>query len=125
MKLDYDLAREIMLTIENSENFQGPSEPELVAAGEKLGMSRDKVGYTLTRLHEANLITGKPLIADDSYYFLISGNLTHNGHQYLDNVRDSKIWKQTKNALSGLKSISLEVVSQTAAAFIAKSIGLN
>ncbi|MCT8386140.1 DUF2513 domain-containing protein [Leuconostoc mesenteroides] len=50
---------------------------------------------------------------------------THNGHQYLDNVRDSKIWKQTKNALSGLKSISLDVVSQTAAALIAKSIGLN
>lgn len=125
MKLDYDLVREIMLTIENSENMQGPSEPELVAAGEKLDMSRDEVGYTLTRLHEANFITGKPLIADASYYFLISGNLTHNGHQYLDNVRDSKIWKQTKNALSGLKSISLEVVSQTAAALIAKSIGLN
>lgn len=125
MKLDYDLVREIMLTIENSENMQGPSEPELVAAGEKLDMSRDEVGYTLTRLREADLITGKPLIADNSFYILMSGNLTNSGHQYLDNVRDSKIWKQTKNALSGLKGISLEVVSQTAAAFIAKSIGLN
>lgn len=56
MKLDYDLVREIMLTIENSENMQGPSESELVAAGKKLDMSRDEVGYTLMRLHEANLI---------------------------------------------------------------------
>lgn len=125
MKLDYDLVREIMLTIEESKNSSGPFEPELVAAGERINMSRNEVGYTLNKLYEDGLITAKPLIADNSFYFLISGNLTISGHQYLDNVRDSKVWKQTKSALSGLKSISLDVVSQTAAAIISKSIGLN
>lgn len=46
--------------------------------------------------------------------------LTWSGHEFLNTIRDEKVWRETKNAISGLASTSLEVVKQVATAAAVK-----
>lgn len=59
----------------------------------------------------------------------MAGNLTYDGHKFLDNIRDDKVWKDTKTILSKFSSVSLSFVSSVASNVISqliqKQFGLN
>jgi hypothetical protein len=38
----------------------------------------------------------KPTYADNTIYMFSVGNLTNEGHDYLENIRNEKVWEQTK-----------------------------
>lgn len=60
MKLDHDLVRHILLAIESNENISGPDGKELLASVSKRGyVNLDEIAYSITKLKEANYITGK------------------------------------------------------------------
>ena len=44
---------------------------------------------------------------------------------FLDNIRDDNVWKETTKTISGLKSVSLDIISQVAAAIILKMVGIK
>ena len=50
---------------------------------------------TWIKLVEGNLITTKLRYASNNLQ-IYSVNLTYQGHEYLNNIRDNKIWKNTK-----------------------------
>ncbi|HBP97350.1 DUF2513 domain-containing protein [Leuconostoc lactis] len=126
MKLDHDLVRDILLLIEDSQSLTGPSDAELQAVGESRGANREQVGYTLEKLNEAGFILGKPMYASDKIYLLTSGNLTYEGHGYLDNVRDATVWNNTKSKIaSTVGNASIEIVAKVAENLIVRSLGLN
>ncbi|WP_326938421.1 DUF2513 domain-containing protein [Bacillus atrophaeus] len=45
---------------------------------------------------------------DESYEFVIS-SISYSGHEFLDNIRDSNIWSQTKSSISALSGVSLSI----------------
>lgn len=47
--------------------------------------------------------------------------LTHEGHEFIGNIREDKTWKQTKEKT---ESIALDVVKDTAKGIVMGSIGL-
>lgn len=126
MKLDHDLARDVLLLIEDSQSPDGPSGSELMAFGESHNAEIQQVAYILDKLYEGGLITDYPKQTIGGGYILKSGNLSYYGHEYLDNIRDNGVWKQVKKKIaSNVGSASLSVVTQLASKVIGSSLGLN
>lgn len=123
MKLDHDLVRYTLLSIEASENFSGPSEDELLERINKYHpYDRKQVVYTIDKLKEADYISGKVTYANDQPMWINAGNLTYEGHKFLDNIRDDGIWKDTKKVVSKLSSVSLPIIANVASTLIAQVI---
>ena len=85
--------------------------------------------YTADKLCEANYIKCiKSYYSSSTGPLLIATSITFEGHQLLDNIRDDKVYSQTKTILSSFKSVSIEIFSETASkvitSLISKQLGL-
>ena len=125
MKLDHDFARLLLLKIESSDSSYGLEEPEGLELAESLGFTREQLAYTIDKLSEAGFITGKTKWRWGEPYFIMPGNLTYSGHEYLDTVRSPKIWRDSKTLATKVGSVSLDIMGQIAASLISKTLGLN
>lgn len=122
MKLDHDVARNLLLAIENSKDISGlePNEQSKVAV--ENNVSERELAYIESKLFEAGFITNKPLYGSDDFYSFYPTQLTYDGHQYLDNVRSSKVWRQSKSVASKIGSVSLQMMADIASGVITKLI---
>lgn len=125
MKLDHDLVRYVLLGMEESENIKGICEKDLLEYVAKYGdYSRENFAYTVEKLNEAKFITGNVKWASNSPMIIFPGNLTYEGHKFLDNIRDNNVWKDVKNIASTIGGASLSVISALAAKYISNKLGL-
>lgn len=125
MKLNHDLVRYVLLSIEDSKEITGPSENELLTSIKKYGnFDWDDIAYTIDKLNEANFITGKVAWANNQPSWILPGNLTFEGHKFLDNIRDNRIWRSTKDKISKVESVSLNIISSVAASLISSKLGI-
>jgi hypothetical protein len=115
VKRDMDLVRELMLQIEDDQQLNGVRVKELSVDGR----DQEEVTYVMTLLVNSGFATGNTGMEN----VLVSG-LTWEGHELLDNIRDSEIWKKTKARAAGLASISISVLAELAKAEIKKHLGL-
>lgn len=114
MKLNKECVRDLLLYLEENLSIN-----DFVAV-ENITLkpySYDDLFYTASKLSEANYINCSKRSFDDETYIYIS-SITYQGHQFLDNVRDDNVWKKTKAILNPLKSISIELISETASKVI-------
>lgn len=116
MKLDYDLLRSLLLTIEEEADGYRNLSIEYFTQGIP-DADFIKVRYHLKYLIDANLIEG-------AYEQDIIMDITPTGRNYLDHIRDDSIWENTKARLHPLASVPLSIVSQVAASCISKVLGL-
>ena len=89
MKLDKDLVRNLLLQIEAKPDPIGLI--EITVAGHP----REEVAYHIQILDEAGFIKAEDLSSYDGYDWRAE-RLTFDGHEFLDTVRDAKIWRRTK-----------------------------
>lgn len=123
MKLNQECIRDLMLFLEDNlvanDDFiiDNCNDPVLAK------YSIDDLHYTAEKLSEAGylnieyeswVLTSNPLICVKS--------ITYSGHQFLDTIRDDKIWAKTKGILSNLKVLSIEIISETASKVITNLI---
>lgn len=129
VKRDMDLVRELLVLIENNENINGRL---VVSDGVFSSVSddRSKVQYHLRLLLDAKLIDGRDLVKDmregtplgRGSFMVMAGNaieverLTWEGHDFLDSVRDPKVWSKTKGYLSKVGSVGFDVLKDVAKA---------
>lgn len=93
MKLDQDLVREILLAVEASDHS-----PYTTMALAFEAWIPQEVSYHVMLLHEAGLVKGKDVsVLADTFPVWEPMRLTHNGHEFLETVRDSEVWRRTKN----------------------------
>lgn len=123
MKRDMDLVRLILLEIESSEYDE-------IEDFKIDGYDVSLVKYNGELLLQAGLINN---FYEDSIGELIAGQLTWEGCDYLDKIRDNSIWKKTKDAIKAkglplvvdtIKTISTAFITATAEG-IANSILKN
>ena len=86
--------------------------------------NKEDLEYTIIKLVEGKLITANLRYASNKLQRIYNVNLTYQGHEYLNNIRDNKIWKNTKKVSSKLSSVSLEILKSIAINEINKVIGL-
>ena len=122
MRLNQDCVRDSLLYFEyyltNTNVFI--LAPYLYTSNQYLeGYSNPDFLYTCLKLKEAGFIN-----CDITNYIdspipkLTVHSITWNGHKFLDNIRDINIWSKTKNILTPLKSISVDLISETASKVI-------
>lgn len=121
LKLNQDCVRNLLLTIEENLSYPG-----------RLTLQELKDSPRLKDFSEKDIIYTMDTLADAGHIELTFPSLgknvarmTFNGHSLLDNVRDDKIWAETKNAAAKVAGASFAVLSDIAAEFIKKKVGLS
>ncbi|MEQ7309878.1 DUF2513 domain-containing protein [Lactococcus petauri] len=130
MKLNPECIRDVMLDLEENLDVRGGL--MLVPALEKGELKRIKkhnfedIIYTCKKLNEANFISFSTNIcaAPNPYVFSKVGTITWSGHQFLDDIRDEKVWRDVKQTASKVSSVSIPILQQISAAVIARFLGL-
>lgn len=126
MKLNHECVRDLLLSIESlPKGTVWHTIPHLIEhtslSSEKYSL--EEIAYTATCLLEAGFIIAKPNYREPEYYEV--QRLTWNGHQFLDNIRDPEIWKQTKSAVSKVAGLSLSVFADVSKSILYKVLGLS
>jgi Hypothetical protein (DUF2513) len=121
MKRDLGLVRELLQRLEVLPMGMydavtiGPDSPKIAVDG----YNEEDIAYHLSPLQERGLVEvpdGQPMIG------IVFTRLTWEGHDFLDAVRDSEIWKKTKQGADAVGSFSFDLVKQLAAGFIKTKI---
>lgn len=115
MKRDMDLCRKILFAIE--EQYENTSIVDL----EIPGYTMNQVAYHCKILKDGGLVSQYSAQYDgDGLYFFQVGNLTWEGHDFLDRIREDTVWNKIKNVVTekGLPMI-LDVVKQVSTTVIA------
>jgi hypothetical protein len=119
MKRDMDLVRDIMLKVESL-----PAGPPVLY---RMGEVEDLVLLNhLEMLIEAGLVRGKISRSQGSRGDVIGiSTLTWEGHEWIDVVRDSQVWDETKTTLleSG-GALSFELTKAVATRILRLRVGL-
>jgi DNA-binding transcriptional ArsR family regulator len=92
MKRDMDLARQILLNLEESKNQIGPDDVNIK------GYSKDEIAYHIMLLGEAGLINAYDCSTFDGPNWRAE-RLTWQGHEFIEASRDQKRWNQAKKLI--------------------------
>lgn len=121
MKLNPDCVRDILLTLEETTSYQSilsfeentlPNLPRLT------DYTLEEVLYHLQKCDEAGFLCGVR-------YFPVSvivEGLHYRGHEFLNDVRENKIWAGIKSVANTIGTNSLQGLTQIAAATITSLI---
>ena len=85
----------------------------------------DDIFYSVYNLHQIRFIEGR--ISDVNnmkMFFCEINNITWNGHQFLNTIRPTSIWKSTKDGASKLGLMSIHALS-TIAMKVAEAVVTN
>lgn len=125
MKLDQECVRDLLLYMENELPMNAQVRLSSVYEEHfKSKYSNEQVLYTASKLHEAKLIEGVPFTFDIGIVDFVMQSISYDGHQLLDNIRDPKVWEETKNATKKLTSVSLPILIEVAKTIAIKKLGL-
>lgn len=90
MKLDKDLVRDILALEADDKNPFGMKDLSFA------DHSQEEVAYHVCILAEGGFLTAMDLSSNDGYDWR-PRRLTYDGHEFLDTIRDGKVWKLTKD----------------------------
>lgn len=119
MKLNQDCVRDLLLYLEENLTLNDHLSVENISLKD---YSSEELLYTADKLYEAGYINCSRKIYDNIDLVILVSSITYDGHQFLDNIRDEKVFAKTKSILSTLKSVSIEIISETAAKVITNMI---
>ena len=119
MKLNQDCVRDLLLYLEENLILNDFLSIENISLKD---YSTEELLYTADKLYEAGYINCSKKIYDNTDLIILISSITYTGHQFLDNIRDEKVFAKTKSILSGLKSVSIEIISETASKVITNII---
>ena len=119
MKLNQDCIRDLLLYLE--ENLKLNDYLSISNISLK-NYSSEELLYTADKLYEAGYLKCSRKVYDNTDLMIFVFLITYSGHQFLDNIRDDKVFAKTKSILSGFKSVSIDIISETASKVITNLI---
>ena len=116
MKLNHDCVRHLLIFLENNLTYQNSY---WISDIELSDYSHDDLLYTAEKLYEAGYIDCDIIktLSSNQPQILIK-EITWNGHELLDNIRDNSVWTKIKKKLSGFASVSLPIINSVGASII-------
>lgn len=76
--------------------------------------SKAEVAYASKMAIEADLIDAQIIDCDACIMDIRYYGLTYEGHQFLDTVRENKVWRRTKDIISSAGGASLSIIKTIA-----------
>lgn len=119
MRLNPDCIRDILLYIEANTNFEIDS-IDVNDIEEELSNYDSKTLYYHIQMIEESELVDNVVWAENRPWEI--SNLSYNGHQFLSNIYDDKIWKKVKNYINKLPSVSLQVLISIAPTLLEKTL---
>ncbi|OTN87558.1 hypothetical protein A5819_000004 [Enterococcus sp. 7E2_DIV0204] len=123
MKLNHDCIRDLMLSVEENlkiDEVLESSDLESFAFFSKY--SEEDIVYTILKLSEAHYLKVETQYGDDTLQTLLITDVTWSGHQFLDTIRDNKVWKNTKSIVSKFSSVSVTLLKEVASTVLLEMI---
>ncbi len=121
MKLNVDCVRAVLLEIEKLPYGQDLRPTTLYSSLN--AFSKDDINYSITKLKEAGFIEAVIAKSDDGSIFkFVVNDITWDGHQFLNNVRETSVWEKAKEIGGKIGSLSIPVLSDAASAFLSSLI---
>lgn len=118
MKLNHEYVRDILIFLEeNLENGKYVSNSNVLAHEYFKNHKEDELAYALKLLYQENYITSSKAPVKDAvgeYVIFYISQLTWQGHELLDNIRDKTIWKAVQKKSLKLGIGSIKVLATTA-----------
>lgn len=113
MRLNPDCIRDILLYVEENINKQN----NRIMVTNLISFLKPKydeytVNYHIIQLNDTGLFK-RVVIADDNIPILIT-DLSYEGHTYINNIRDNKIWDKIKTLTKGVSSLSMPILIEYA-----------
>lgn len=106
MKLDYDCVRELLLTLESGlvmeSNLAYPQISLKEVCDLMTDYNKEEIVYTTIKLIEADFISAYNMKADNGIINIFYYDITFSGHQYLNSIRNSKVWETIKKKSASL-----------------------
>lgn len=126
MKLNYDCVRDVLLAVEKTETIDEDlslTPLEVVGLFDRLPEYKDnEILYTVEKLKEAGYINAAMRFASGRYIDGFISSVTYSGHEYLDNIRDPKVWRKVKSVLAKAGAITMPLISQAAQALVGSQL---
>lgn len=129
MKLNHECVRSLLIYLEENLETKGNGLPE----GLKLGHITDEEGlseyseediyYAASKLVESKFII--PANKEVAPKVMIIKEISWFGHDYLDSIRDSKVWTEVKEKTKSFSSVAFEVVKSVAVEVTKQMIGFK
>lgn len=120
MKLNPDCMRDILLFLEKQDVNDRVSYKELVSS--LPGYSDQELFYTALKLEEAGFINASTANVRVYPELLTITDITFNGHQFLDDIRDNSNWQKIKAIGEKAGSLSVKAIAQIAVNLISSFI---
>ena len=127
MKRDMDLVRDLLLYFEAKSETPGIHSSDVRMDG----FTDTQIGLHLNIMAEAGLLICEPFRSStnpDRFIRTLVFDLSWKGHEYLDTIRDPKIWKKTKSTLGRIGNWSFSValdIAKGLAVSEARKLGLS
>ncbi|WP_259417649.1 DUF2513 domain-containing protein [Bacillus toyonensis] len=126
MKLNQDCIRSILLELEEKLNLGQHIHLHQLKEFETFKeFGENQSIYAILKLIEAGYLSGAHQFDGDEIYYLGIASITFSGHEFLDTIRDSKVWSTTKTLTKKLSSVPLNVLSAVAVKVTKDFIGLS
>lgn len=120
MKRNMDLIRHLLLYLEEK------PDPSLVKAEDIVaeGFSAGEVQYHLNLMFQAGLINGEDVRSTTSARLIsvLPFDLTWQGHEFLEAIRDPEIWRQAKAGASRAGTAGIDFIWSIAKALLRNAI---
>jgi hypothetical protein len=126
MKLNNDCIRDVLLEIENQQTFNVSKAGQITYSKIDVRVlfkslpdtPSEDIVYSVIQLKEAGYI-----IADISYAGTAIGGMyihriTYEGHEFLEKIRDNRMWSNVKKGLNSIGSFGLSTISELARGLI-------
>lgn len=123
MKRDIDLIRRMLFRIEERSDVP----PRTLTLDDFMDMKKSsyEISLHLGLLYDAGLIEVMDItIVGDLKDYTIE-RLTLAGYEYLDAVRNHKVWDRVKLAINSVGGATLDVIKQVAVKELSKELGLT
>lgn len=100
MRINYDCIRDVLLSLENllilDENLEMNTVSPDELCSELPDYQKQDIVYSLLMLRDAGYLDVNVIEADCGIIGMMVYGITFEGHKYLDTVRSSPIWEETK-----------------------------
>lgn len=122
MKRDMDLLRDILLTIEKCPDV--PPKTLRIESFSNLCGNQAVISLHIELLIEAGLIEAKPFPRDDYIKGFDIARITFAGYDYLDSIRNAKIWYKVKQKIAAVGGATLDIVKAAAIEEVKKELNI-
>ena len=121
MRLNADCVRGVLLEMEKIPYGQSLRPKALYSALKTF--SEDDINYSIIKLKEVGYIDAVISESDDGSIFrFVVNDITWDGHQFLNNIRESSVWEKAKEKCSKIGSLAIPILSDAASAILSSAL---